>query len=72
MMNIGTNPTVGKVQSKTIETYFFPLDQDLYKVRDRITGQEFETKKRIFDSIYRFFKKESDETRRSFTAVYQR
>ncbi|WBL25918.1 bifunctional riboflavin kinase/FAD synthetase [Zunongwangia sp. HGR-M22] len=29
MMSIGTNPTVGGV-SKTIETYFFDLDKDLY------------------------------------------
>lgn len=30
MMSIGTNPTVGGV-SKTIETYFFDLDKDLYE-----------------------------------------
>ncbi|MCM4156380.1 bifunctional riboflavin kinase/FAD synthetase [Gramella sp. AN32] len=29
MMNIGTNPTVGGTE-KTIETYFFGIDQDLY------------------------------------------
>ncbi len=29
MMNIGTNPTVGG-KSKTIESYFFDLDKDLY------------------------------------------
>ncbi|MDX1542738.1 MAG: bifunctional riboflavin kinase/FAD synthetase [Christiangramia sp.] len=29
MMNIGTNPTVGG-KEKTIESYFFELDQDLY------------------------------------------
>lgn len=29
MMNIGTNPTVGGTE-KTIETYFFDLDKDLY------------------------------------------
>lgn len=29
MMNIGTNPTVGG-KEKTIETYFFDLDKDLY------------------------------------------
>ncbi|WP_417885320.1 bifunctional riboflavin kinase/FAD synthetase [Zunongwangia sp.] len=29
MMNIGTNPTVGGVE-RTIETYFFDLDTDLY------------------------------------------
>ncbi|SDS28539.1 bifunctional riboflavin kinase/FAD synthetase [Gramella sp. MAR_2010_147] len=29
MMNIGTNPTVGG-KEKTIESYFFDLDQDLY------------------------------------------
>jgi riboflavin kinase/FMN adenylyltransferase len=29
MMNIGTNPTVGG-QNRSIETYFFDLDKDLY------------------------------------------
>ncbi len=29
MMNIGTNPTVGGTE-KTVETYFFDLDKDLY------------------------------------------
>lgn len=35
MMNIGTNPTVGG-KEKTIESYFFDLDKDLYGMRLQI------------------------------------
>lgn len=50
MMNIGTNPTVGGTE-KTIETYFFMPDEDLYgkKLRIELLTRIRDEKK--FDSI---------------------
>ncbi|TVZ25999.1 riboflavin kinase/FMN adenylyltransferase [Gillisia sp. Hel_I_86] len=50
MMNIGTNPTVGGTE-KTIETYFFLLDQDLYGQKLEIQLLARIRDEKNFDSI---------------------
>ncbi|MGY5849170.1 bifunctional riboflavin kinase/FAD synthetase [Salegentibacter sp. F14] len=50
MMNIGTNPTVGG-EERTIETYFFNLDKDLYGKTLRIEMLVRIRDEKKFDSI---------------------
>ena len=50
MMNIGTNPTVGG-KKKTIETYFFDVDKDLYGKMLKISLLKRIRDEKKFDSI---------------------
>ena len=50
MMNIGTNPTVGG-KKKTIETYFFDVDKDLYGKMLKISLLKRIRDEKKFDSV---------------------
>lgn len=50
MMSIGTNPTVGG-KEKTVETYFFLLDQDLYGKKLQIELLTWIRDEKKFDSV---------------------
>ncbi len=50
MMNIGTNPTVGG-EEKTVETYFFLLDEDLYGKKLQIELHTWIREEKKFDSV---------------------
>lgn len=50
MMSIGTNPTVGGTK-KTIETYFFQLDMDLYGRKLQVEMLSWIREEKKFDSV---------------------